>query len=69
MVEAMAGSDRPRVGRTADQAPGAEGGGGPRPGRQQQEGGGSMHVWQAELTGPCDSQGRGVGGAGPASGS
>lgn len=27
MVEAMAGSDRPRVGRTADQAPGAEGGG------------------------------------------
>lgn len=27
MVESMAGSDRPCVGRTADQAPGAEGGG------------------------------------------
>ena len=48
---------------------GLRGAGGPRPGRQQQEGGGSTQDWQAELTGACDPQGRGVGGAGAASGS
>lgn len=69
MVEAMqAVTDRMWGGRRI-RPQGLREAGALRPGRQQQEGGGSPRVWQVELTGACDSQGRGVGGAGPASGS